>query len=222
MCCKYFLPIFVLLAPLVAGALPEQRYGRPATGTATDGPTIVEFTRAVHAYANLHHTVAAGLPPEEMCADPEEIQRRVGRLAQALRTERAEARAGDVFKPAIASLVRRRLADAVRQPLHRGDGLTLHQAPQDIPRLEVNDAFPWTAGHHMPPAILASLTPLPPELEYRFVYRDLVLLDVDANLVVDILEDALPLTSIGHETVEPRPERLGPCDVHPDLPMCWS
>ena len=33
--------------------------------------------------------------------------------------------------------------------------------------------------------ILATLTPLPPELEYRFVYGDLVLLDVGANLVVD-------------------------------------
>ena len=222
MCCKRFLPIALLLTPLVAGASPEQRYGRPATGSATDGTAIAEFTRAVHAYANLHHTVAAWLPPEEMCADPEEIQRRVGRLAQALSTERAAARAGDVFKPALASLFRRRLADAVRQSRHRGEGLAVHQAPQDMRRLEVNETFPWIVGHHMPPAILARLTPLPPELEYRFVYRDLVLLDVDANLVVDILEDALPLTPIGNETVEPRPERVGPCDVHPELPMCWS
>src|SRR5688572_13997103 len=102
MCCKRFLSIAVLLAPLAAVASPEQRHGRPATGTTTDGRTIVEFTRAVQAYANLHHTVAAGLPPEEMCADPEEIQRRVGGLAQALRTERMAARAGDVFTPAIA------------------------------------------------------------------------------------------------------------------------
>jgi hypothetical protein len=33
---------------------------------------------------------------------------------------------------------------------------------------------------------------LPPELAYRFVGRDLVLVDVHANLVVDILDLALP------------------------------
>jgi hypothetical protein len=222
MCCKHLLPIALLLTPLVAGASPEQRYGRSATGAATDGTAIVAFTGAVHAYANLHYTVAAGLPPEEMCADPEEIQRRAGRLAQALRTERAAARAGDVFTPAIASLFRRRLAEAVRQSAHQREALVLQQPPEDTPRLEVNNAFPWMAGHDMPHAILATLTPLPPELQYRFVYRDLVLVDVDANLVVDILEDALPLTPILNESVEPRLERLGPCDVHPDLPMCWS
>ncbi len=218
MCCKRFLPIALLLAPLVAGASPEQRHSKPAGGSASDGHAIVEFTRAVHAYANLHHTVAAGLPPDELCADPEEIQQRTARLAEALRTERAAVRAGDVFTPAIASLFRRRLAEAVRQSVHRREGLELQQAPEDLPRLELNDAFPWSAGHNMPAAILASLTPLPPELEYRFVYRDLVLLDVRANLVVDILEDALPLTPTGRETV-PRP---GACAVHPELPMCWS
>ena len=46
-------------------------------------------------------------------------------------------------------------------------------------------------GPRTAPAIQASLTPLPPELEYRFVYRDLVLLDDGANLIVDILENAV-------------------------------
>ena len=33
---------------------------------------------------------------------------------------------------------------------------------------------------------------LPDELQYRFVERDLVLVDIDADLVVDVLSDALP------------------------------
>jgi hypothetical protein len=33
---------------------------------------------------------------------------------------------------------------------------------------------------------------LPAELEYRFVGRDLVLVDSHAGLVVDVLPDALP------------------------------
>lgn len=222
MCGKHFLSIALLLTPLVAGASPQQPYVRPTTGAGTDATAIAGFTRTVHAYANLHRTVAAWLSPEEMCADPEEIQRRIERLAEALRTERAAARTGDVFRPAIASLFRRRLADAVRQSAHRGEALAPQEAPEDAPRLEVNEVLPWIADHELPPAIQASLTPLPPELEYRFVYRDLVLLDVGANLIVDILENALPPSPGGHEAVEPCPAPTGACDVHPDLPMCWS
>lgn len=220
--CKHFLPIALLLTPLVAGASPQQWHGKPLTGAATEVTAIVEFARATYAYANLHRTVAASLLPEETCADPEETQRRVGQLAEALRSERSAARAGDVFTPALASIFRRRLADAIHQSTFRGEVLEPQQAPQDEPRLEVNDAFPWIAGQGMPSAILATLTPLPPELEYRFVYRDLVLLDVGANLIVDILENALPLPPGGHEAVEPCPEPSVSCAVHPDLPTCWS
>jgi hypothetical protein len=40
--------------------------------------------------------------------------------------------------------------------------------------------------------MLGVLPPLPAELEYRFVAGDLVLLDVDADLVVDVLGAVLP------------------------------
>jgi len=141
-------------------------------------PAIAEFTRDVHAYVNLHRMVAASMPSEKMYADLEQLQRHINRLAEALRTERAAARVGDVFRPAIASLFKRRLAHAIRRSALRGQTLEPQQAPQDEPRLEVNDAFPWMAQPGIPPDILATLTPLPPGLEYRFVYRDLVLVDV--------------------------------------------
>jgi hypothetical protein len=43
------------------------------------------------------------------------------------------------------------------------------------------------------PALLAVLPALPEELEYRFIGRDLVLVDVHADLIVDVLKDALPV-----------------------------
>ena len=60
---------------------------------------------------------------------------------------------------------------------------------------------------------LGRLPVLPLELEYRFVDRDLVLLDTEIDLVVDVLENALP-----PETAVER----GPCLAHPELEMCWS
>ena len=43
-----------------------------------------------------------------------------------------------------------------------------------------------------PPALLRKLPDLPPELEYRIVARSLLLRDVKANLIVDILRDVVP------------------------------
>ena len=44
----------------------------------------------------------------------------------------------------------------------------------------------------MPPDILDELPPLPKQLQYRLVDRDLALLDMHADLVVDILPGAVP------------------------------
>jgi hypothetical protein len=66
------------------------------------------------------------------------------------------------------------------------------------------------------PSLLWRLPPLPPEVEYRFLANDLVLIDIRAGLVVDILRAVLP-------AADPMTPRIfTPCDVHPDLPACWS
>jgi hypothetical protein len=48
----------------------------------------------------------------------------------------------------------------------------------------------------MPAAVIAALPELPPELQYRFVGADLVLVDIGAGLVVDVLRGALPPVSM--------------------------
>ena len=55
----------------------------------------------------------------------------------------------------------------------------------------VNHRYDWRLGAWMWPALLRDLPPLPGDLEYRIVDDDLVLVDVRASFVVDILEDVL-------------------------------
>ena len=55
----------------------------------------------------------------------------------------------------------------------------------------VNGAFSWRTAVPTPPCVLAVLPPLPDELQYRFVGRDLVLVDIEANLIVDVLPEAI-------------------------------
>jgi hypothetical protein len=57
----------------------------------------------------------------------------------------------------------------------------------------VNDAYPADIPlQSTPPTILANLPRLPPEIEYRIAGHALVLRDVEANIVIDVIPDAIP------------------------------
>jgi hypothetical protein len=60
-------------------------------------------------------------------------------------------------------------------------------------QLKVNRSYPVEVPlQTTPPSLLQNLPKLPPELEYRVVGKALVLRDVNANLIVDFLPNALP------------------------------
>jgi hypothetical protein len=59
--------------------------------------------------------------------------------------------------------------------------------------LHVNDSYPANIPlQSTPPTILMNLPRLPPELEYRIDGHALVLRDTAANIVVDLMPDAIP------------------------------
>ena len=67
--------------------------------------------------------------------------------------------------------------------------------PARVPPLKVNDIYPSTVPLiTFPPSLLQSLPPLPEGLEYRFYGRHLILRDVKANIVVDILRNVVAAT----------------------------
>ena len=142
----------------------------------TDQAAVAQFTDAVNRYMNLRWVVEEPLEPEDLCSDPEETQRGVERLASAIRAERAAVRAGDIFSPAVAGLFRQHIT-AARYELGAEVATYLEdQEVQDLielPRLEVNGSLRWDTGDAVWPFLLRRLPPLPPELEYRFVGRDL-------------------------------------------------
>ena len=51
------------------------------------------------------------------------------------------------------------------------------------------DGVPFTT---VPPTLLLRFPKLPDQLAYRIVAHDLVLLDVDANLVIDRIPEIIP------------------------------
>jgi hypothetical protein len=194
----------VALLP-VAGTIPRDRLPVPA-------PVVTEFLERVAEYVEIRRQAAAGIGGPAFCSDLEELARQSEQRAAAIRNARPLATEGTVFTPRVALFLRARIAHAVRAAGH----LTTPVGQPDDVVLAVHVALPWSAGRRLSPALVEALPALPYEVEYRFVGRHLVLVDAEANLVVDVLREALP-EDIDGITIRSN----GACDVHPDLPECW-
>jgi hypothetical protein len=159
-----------------------------------DSAIIADFSKRVAAYIDLHKKARAegkGLKPTR---SPEEITHYEHQLAHRIRKLREDAHQGAIFTPEISAEFRRLLGMTMQG--NRGTRVQQslnHAEPVHLPTLRVNNAYPEGVPlQSTPPTVLANLPTLPPEVEYRVVGHDLVLRDVDANLVVDILHNVIP------------------------------
>ena len=166
--------------------------GVPSSASAQDA-AIQEFKLRVNAYMEFRSDFVIFVPPKPS-SDPGAIEAASDALAMSLRAARPEARIGDIFTPEVAVAVRQRIQDALWQHRYSPADLMLDitsEAPGAPAHLAVNERFDWAFGAAMPGCLIAALPTLPRELQYRFVGGDLVLVDIDARLIVDILRLAL-------------------------------
>ncbi len=74
----------------------------------------------------------------------------------------------------------------------------------DVPAVasvRVNDFYPEGQPFAtVPPSLLQLFEPLPPELQYRFLATELILLDIDTALIVDFIPNAFQRSSTYVET----------------------
>ena len=159
-----------------------------------DRSAIHQFEERVNAYVALRRVVAAQIPPPAVSADWSAIAAAADTLAEAIVAARPRARVGDIFTMPVASVFRRRI-DGVLKRNHRDltDLLAAinAEAPPLPAQLTVNDRFDWRYGALMPGDLIEALPPLPGFLQYRFVSSDLLLVDIEADLIVDVLPNAL-------------------------------
>jgi hypothetical protein len=196
-----------LMTAVLVGACLALMPARPA-GQAVPWPTQDEtlltaavreaiaravFDRNVGDYAALHRRLAAELPPIQDSRDIDIARGVMRTLAIRIQAARATARQGDVFTPGVVPLFRKQIALKVPPEIA---AMILAEQTEDegapVPRIEVN--MPWPEGvpcAFMPPRLLLALPRLPPELQYQFLGRSLVLWDYHANLIVDVLPGAL-------------------------------
>jgi hypothetical protein len=151
---------------------------------------VSRFLTAVDAYVVEHHRLFEPLPEGMMCL-PEDTIARLNALAEVPREARTPPREGAIFTPDVANLFRRLLATRVF-----GDedslGAPRTETEDLIAPVRVNEPPPWEIDDVVQLPLLRDLPLLPEELEYQLVGRDLVLVDVPSNLVVDVIRAALP------------------------------
>jgi hypothetical protein len=152
-----------------------------------------DFGRRVAEYVALHKRASQPLGTADDTKQPAEISARETALAEAISAARPQAKPGDLFTAEAAVVLKKIIADNYRQSAAVRD--VRKDAEAELPDFTpvVNQVYPPT--HPLgtfPPTLLALLPPLPEELEYRIVTHHLILRDVEANLVVDVLPRAVP------------------------------
>jgi hypothetical protein len=161
---------------------------------AADTPAIADFQKRVQSYLKVRNTAVSTVGSLKATDSPERIQQYQRDLGQAIRSARAGAKQGDIFTNAIAPEFHRAIRAALTAPgaEHVKKGLRDTEPSPSTP-IAVNADYPMDQPvQSMPPSLLQQLPQLPRGLEYRFVGRTLIMRDVEANLIVDYLNEALP------------------------------
>jgi hypothetical protein len=177
----------------------------PATVPPTPRPELEPLRTALKDYLDktqpLRRTTAtqtASLPNQKGSSpqSAEAVRAREHDMAEAIRTQvRPGARQGDIFSVPMASIIRSDIAAAFQTPKADLIRDELREQTEGEAEAKVSPRVNETLKAPMLPPLLVSILPeLPEQLVYDFTGRALVLRDIDANIVVDFVPDALPET----------------------------
>src|SRR5882724_4686881 len=150
-----------------------------------------EFMDHVQAYVNLHKSIESSLPALKPTDQPEKIANHQQALAQKIREARRHARRGDIFSEEAMEAFRHTVREEFAGPHGHSARTTIRQGePLKTIHLHVNETYPDGVPYTtLPPTLLLKFPKLPDQVAYRIVVRDLILLDAEANLVIDRIPD---------------------------------
>ncbi|HEX6186059.1 MAG TPA: metallophosphoesterase [Pyrinomonadaceae bacterium] len=191
-----------LAAALLASAQPA--FVSPAAAQTT-GPAgqikvspehkevFAAFEARVKEYVSMRESLEGKLPKLSKDAKPEQIEAHKKALQDAVRAARASAKPGDLFTPVAAGHIREVIkADAPVKVKREVRETVMESEVKNVP-LRVNHAYPESQELlEMTPTLLLRLPQLPKQVKYRFVNRNLLLVDRENGLILDYMTDALP------------------------------
>jgi hypothetical protein len=200
----YVLALFVGCSGAVRNA-----HIAPPVDVEMDAKVLAKFQHEIEEYVDLHQELLHRVPTVGPQSTPEEISAHQQKMRVAIQKERKGAHQGEIFKPSVEAAFRRiiekelagpdghGIVDAARQGNPRVEGVPTPQSPNaQIKRsvtVAVNAAYPDDAPmSSVPPHLLLKLPQLPEEVKYRFVGRDMILRETEANVILDYIKNVLP------------------------------
>jgi hypothetical protein len=158
-----------------------------------DPAVLAEFDKRVGDYMAIHEKAKMSIAALPDKATPEQITKTRTQLSELIRAARPGAAPGDLLTEGMAAYVRDMLAAEIAGPGGANlKGSIMDENPVGT-SVKVNQTYPPEIPlSTMPPSVLSGLPKIPEELEFRFVGNTLVILDRHADLIVDLLRDALP------------------------------
>lgn len=194
------LSICFLASPLPAAVAAQEKVvkqiaeaAEPALSPA-EKQTIKRFEKRVKQYVQLRERVKRRAPKLAKDSTPEQIAAFEKVSVEALRAARASAKPGDLFTPDVAQVIRTMLKREFKPAEKKEIRKVVLDKETNIPvPLKVNHPYPEPKEFvEMPPTLLLKLPQLPKQVKYRYVGRNLMLVDTDNNLIIDYMLDAVP------------------------------
>jgi hypothetical protein len=156
-----------------------------------DAATLKAFNDRVEAYVSLQKKLQEGLPALSPSDRTAAIDAHQKALADRIREARKGARPAEIFGDA-APLFQQIIARDGENRSVRDAFAAMQEVPPQQPAA-VNAVYPIKSPlATVPPLILVNMPRLPDGIEYRFMGRDLILRDRNANLIVDFIAGAVP------------------------------
>lgn len=173
-----------------------------------DALVLADFQKRIDAYMAIHKEAAKDAPPRKETKNAGEIKPAQDALGARIRAARATAKQGDIVTPEIQNKFRRLMYPVVTSPAPQGTAGK--EVKKDIKEelkenaeerkeeggkpvvLKVNATYPDdTPLPTTPSQVLLNLPKLPEQLEYRLVGKTLIIRDVEANIIVDFVPNAI-------------------------------
>ena len=165
----------------------------PAVVSPADKAVVQAFEKQVKEYVGVRNKLKESAPKLSKDSTPEQLQAYRTALEQSMRSARAGAKRGDLFRPEASDYIRRTLKNEFQGKDRQELRETIFETETQGVVLRVNHPYAQTAElSEMPATLLAKLPQLPKEVRYRFVGRNMLLVDRESNVIIDYMPDALP------------------------------
>lgn len=157
-----------------------------ATGVNPDAAILADFKSRIDAYMKLRKEAVKDAPRLKETKDPAKIRAAQDAMSVHIRAARANAKHGDIFTPEITAKLRRLLSPELKGDDGRdAKAIIKDDAPTNI-TFKVNAKYPEGAPvPTVPASLLVNLPTLPEPLQFRIIEKHLVLVDEDADIIID-------------------------------------